>query len=64
MIVDLIRKVFIQIQILSYRKEGASGIEYAIVAAMCAVVLGVFMTPISTKVSALFTSIKNSITST
>jgi pilus assembly protein Flp/PilA len=38
--------------------EGASGIEYAIVAAMVAVVIAGFGTDIGTKVSAIFTSIK------
>jgi pilus assembly protein Flp/PilA len=61
MFLDVIRKVFIKIQILSYGREGASGIEYAIVAAMCAAVIGLFMTPISTKVKAIFTSIQTGI---
>ena len=61
MFLDAIRKVFIKIQIFSYAREGASGIEYAIVAAMCAAVIGLFMTPISTKVKAIFTSIQTGI---
>jgi pilus assembly protein Flp/PilA len=61
MFLDGIRKVFIKIQILSYGREGASGIEYAIVAAMCAAVIGAFMSPISTKVKAIFTSIQTGI---
>lgn len=42
-------------------EEGASGIEYAIVAAMVAVALAFFVTPISTAVTETFTSICNSI---
>jgi pilus assembly protein Flp/PilA len=61
MFLDAIRRVFVKIQILSYGKEGASGIEYAIVAAMCAAVIGIFMSPISTKVTSIFNSIKSGI---
>ena len=63
MFLDAIRKVFVKIQILSYGREGASGIEYAIVAAMCAAVIGAFMSPISTKVEAIFTAVQKGITS-
>lgn len=38
-------------------EEGASGIEYAIVAAMVAVVIVTFSTPIGTAVKATFMSI-------
>ncbi|CAI8890302.1 pilus assembly protein Flp/PilA [Pseudomonas sp. IT-P253] len=41
--------------------EGASGIEYAIIAAMIAVVIGTFSTPISAKITTLFTSIQNAL---
>jgi pilus assembly protein Flp/PilA len=41
--------------------EGASGIEYAIIAAMIAVVIGTFSTPISAKITILFTSILNAL---
>ncbi|CAK13581.1 Flp family type IVb pilin [Pseudomonas entomophila] len=44
------------------RKDGASGIEYAVIAAMVAVVLAGFVTPIGTEVSAIMTSIKTAIT--
>jgi pilus assembly protein Flp/PilA len=43
------------------RKEGASGIEYAIVAAMVAVVLVAFITPISGSVNTIFTGIRDSL---
>ncbi|KAF1031777.1 MAG: hypothetical protein GAK37_00680 [Pseudomonas sp.] len=61
MFLDLIRKLYIQIQIFSYSKEGASGIEYALVAAMVAVVIGAFITPISTAVKGIFTSLQTNI---
>lgn len=44
------------------RKDGASGIEYAVIAAMVAVVLAGFVTPISTEVTAIMTTIQNAIT--
>ncbi|BCX66008.1 MULTISPECIES: Flp family type IVb pilin [Pseudomonas] len=39
--------------------EGASGIEYAIVAGMAAVILATFMSPIATAVKGIFTIIKD-----
>ena len=38
--------------------EGASGIEYAIIAGMAAVALAAFMTPISGAITTMFTTIK------
>jgi len=61
MFLDLIRMGFIKVQIFFYSREGASGIEYALVAAMVAVVLGAFITPISTAVKGIFTSIQSNI---
>ncbi|MDF0733742.1 Flp family type IVb pilin [Pseudomonas entomophila] len=46
------------------RKDGASGIEYAVIAAMVAVALAAFVTPISAEVTALMTKIKTAITTT
>jgi pilus assembly protein Flp/PilA len=40
------------------RKDGASGIEYAVIAAMVAVVLAGFVTPISTSITTMFDKIK------
>ncbi|EJM13714.1 Flp pilus assembly protein, pilin Flp [Pseudomonas sp. GM18] len=37
--------------------EGASGIEYAIIAGMVALTLAAFVTPISTSINAMFTTI-------
>ncbi|MGH8550462.1 MAG: Flp family type IVb pilin [Methylococcales bacterium] len=42
-------------------EEGASGIEYALIAAMVAVVLGLFVSPIKTEISAIFTSIQGAL---
>ncbi|AHZ69879.1 MULTISPECIES: Flp family type IVb pilin [Pseudomonas] len=38
--------------------EGASGIEYAIIAGMAAVALAAFMEPISGSITSIFTSIE------
>ncbi|MFJ1339540.1 hypothetical protein ACIKP7_15560 [Pseudomonas caricapapayae] len=43
-----------------YRKDGASGIEYAIAAAMVAAVLTTFITPISSGVTSIFTKVQSS----
>jgi pilus assembly protein Flp/PilA len=43
-------------------EEGASGIEYALIAAMVAIVLATFVTPISQKITTIFTSISNALT--
>lgn len=43
------------------RKDGASGIEYAVIATMVAVVLAAFVGDISTAVNATFTTIKNAL---
>jgi len=44
------------------RTEGASGIEYAIIAAMVAIVLAAFVTPISGSINDMFTTIKDAVT--
>lgn len=41
--------------------EGASGIEYAIIAGMVAIALAAFVTPISTAVTTMFTTIQNAL---
>ena len=41
--------------------EGASGIEYAMIAGMVAVALAAFVTPIKTAVSAMFTTISGAL---
>ncbi|MCU1763873.1 Flp family type IVb pilin [Pseudomonas sp. 14P_8.1_Bac3] len=44
--------------------EGASGIEYAIIAGMAAVALAAFMTPISGAITTIFTTIKGALVPT
>lgn len=43
-------------------EEGASAIEYALVAAMVAVALVTFVTPIRTAITDIFTSIQTALT--
>ncbi|HDS1735832.1 MULTISPECIES: Flp family type IVb pilin [Pseudomonas] len=60
----LLLKIYVQCKTFLQSKEGASGIEYAVIAAMVAVALAAFVTPISTQVTALMTTIQNAITPT
>ncbi|TPG77006.1 Flp family type IVb pilin [Pseudomonas mandelii] len=46
---------------LAKDSEGASGIEYAIIAGMVAVALAAFVTPISNAVTAMFTTIQGAL---
>jgi pilus assembly protein Flp/PilA len=59
-----LRKMFVEFQLMICARDGASGIEYAIVAAMCAAVIGIFMTPISERITALFQLVEASILAT
>lgn len=43
-------------------EEGASAIEYALIAAMVAIVLVVFIEPINTAVTGIFTKIQTALT--
>ncbi|MDH0305257.1 MULTISPECIES: Flp family type IVb pilin [unclassified Pseudomonas] len=58
----LLQQILIHVKTFLQSKDGASGIEYAVIAAMVAVVLAGFVTPISTEVTAIFTDIKTAIT--
>lgn len=51
-----------QTKLFSQRTEGASGIEYAIIAAMVAIALAAFVTPISSSIDTMFTTIKAAVT--
>ena len=51
-----------QAKLFWQRTEGASGIEYAIIAAMVAIVLAAFVTPISGSINDMFTTIKDAVT--
>ncbi|HEK1007597.1 TPA: Flp family type IVb pilin [Pseudomonas putida] len=53
----LLKKITLHCKNFLHRKDGASGIEYAVIAAMVAVVLATFVTPISTKITTMFTTI-------
>lgn len=57
-------RIFMSRQVKSFikRTEGASGIEYAMVAAMVAVALIVFIPTISTAIGAIFTKIQTAVT--
>ncbi len=61
---ESIRFIYVKVWVMVSARVGASGIEYAIVAAMCAAVIGIFMTPISDRVKALFNLVQASIAST
>lgn len=54
----LLKQVILHCKNFVRRKDGASGIEYAVIAAMVAVVLAGFVTGISSKISAMFTTIQ------
>lgn len=43
-------------------EEGASAIEYALLAAMVAIALVTFVTPINTAITTIFTSIQTALT--
>jgi pilus assembly protein Flp/PilA len=47
---------------LLYDEEGASGIEYALIAAMVAIALAAFVDPINGRITTIFTSIQAALT--
>jgi pilus assembly protein Flp/PilA len=50
-------KLYVKVRVFFESTEGASAIEYAIVAAMVAVVVVVFITPIGDAVNTMFTNL-------
>lgn len=60
-VVQKIKSEIILFKYLAKDTEGASGIEYAIIAGMAAVALVVFMTPISGAVTEIFTVLRDSL---
>jgi pilus assembly protein Flp/PilA len=54
-------KVLAHIQAFLKDEEGASGIEYALVAAMVAVGIASFVTPIRTAVTGTFTTVRTAL---
>ncbi|BBP74545.1 hypothetical protein PHLH7_06490 [Pseudomonas sp. Ost2] len=61
MFLELVIRLYVQVQVFFHRKEGASGIEYAIVAAMVAVVIAGLAGGIGDKIKTVFTNIQNGI---
>ncbi|MDH0649105.1 Flp family type IVb pilin [Pseudomonas sp. GD03858] len=57
-----LQQIIFHVKTFFLRKDGASGIEYAVIAAMVAVVLAGFVTPISTEVTDIMNKIKTAIT--
>ena len=55
-------KVFATIERFLKDEEGASGIEYAMIAGMVAVVLATSSTPIRTAISTIFTNVSSALT--
>ncbi|MDG9881247.1 Flp family type IVb pilin [Pseudomonas sp. GD04058] len=56
-----VRKIIQSIRTFCQRTDGASGIEYALVAAMVAVALVAFVPTISEGVTSIFTSIQGAL---
>jgi pilus assembly protein Flp/PilA len=54
-------KFFAHIESFIHDEEGASGIEYALIAAMVAVVIAGFSTPIQTAIKGVFTKIQTAL---
>ncbi|MFK9007391.1 Flp family type IVb pilin [Pseudomonas pergaminensis] len=60
MFLDLVLKLYVQTQLFFSRKEGASGIEYAIVVALVALVIVGAGTGLGTKIKTIFTNMTTS----
>ncbi|QXH57305.1 Flp family type IVb pilin [Pseudomonas maumuensis] len=58
----LLQQILLHVKTFLQRKDGASGIEYAVIAAMVAVVLAGFVPTISGEVSEIMTKIQTAIT--
>jgi len=52
-----------QVKLFAQRTDGASGIEYALIAGMVAVAIITFVSPIKEAVNAIFSSIQTSLES-
>ena len=59
MFLDLVLKLYVQTQLFFSRKEGASGIEYAIVVALDALVIVGAGTGLGTKIKNIFTNMSS-----
>ncbi|MCP2023633.1 Flp family type IVb pilin [Pseudomonas laurylsulfatiphila] len=60
-LVEKVKSEIVFYKDLAKDTEGASGIEYAIIAAMVAVVLAGFSTDVSTAIKTTFTTIKGAL---
>jgi len=54
-------KLYVKVRVFFESTEGASAIEYAIVAAMVAAVIVVFITPISKEVTDIFDGLEKAL---
>ena len=54
-------KLYVKVRVFFESTEGASAIEYAIVAAMVAVVVVVFITPLGDAVKGIFTELNTAL---
>ena len=54
-------KLYVKVRVFFESTEGASAIEYAIVAAMVAAVVVAFISPISTEVKEIFEGLKTAL---
>lgn len=54
---NMLRKLHIKLQLLMQREEGASAIEYAIIAGLISLAVIAVATPLGAKVAAVFSSI-------
>jgi pilus assembly protein Flp/PilA len=59
MFLDLMLKLYVHTQLFFKRKDGASGIEYAIIVALVALVIVGAGTGLGTKISTIFTNMSN-----
>lgn len=62
MFLELMLKLYVQAQLFFSRKEGASGIEYAIIVAMVALVIVAAGSGLGAKIKNVFDSITSSMT--
>ena len=62
MVLTLIIKLYVQLQLFFYRKEGATAIEYVILVAIVALVILTAGKTLGTKISGVFTTIGNALT--
>ncbi|MBV4451414.1 MULTISPECIES: Flp family type IVb pilin [Pseudomonas] len=63
MLLDLMLKFYAQAQLFFRRKDGASGIEYAIIVAMVALVIVAAGAGLGDKITSIFDKVSNGMTS-